>query len=734
MAAPGRIPKGVPLSVVASGDLDRIKAAGAQLGNKFPRSGPIMVEGEPGDDRTPEPSGEPKPPEPIGPADWFARPKSISEPNPARAPEPTQALEPAQELEPPASPELTQTPEQPQPIPPPEPASEAPPPEPAPVPELTEVLGPPQEVEPTQAAEPPESLESTHAAEQHEPLPASESASERQMWAVLYDDGMSLTTVGERMARSLAEAEHEHGRRVTVRRLDDVETHPRGVEKPARPSRRARGLRVLASAVVGLAIVGLLAAAGWGFVLDSLPYHTPQLRPPGVTLTSLDTSQFGHYPRGVPAVPVLAWRDVSNRPGNLVTRPHQFAATLATLRHDGFHSVSLPMLEAFAHGRRARLPTRPMVLTFDSGLADDWTIVDPILQRYGFTAIVFINPADVAAKSPSYFLTSEELQAMAASGRWNIGAQIPLERRLAVPVGAGATAAAAGRSASRPESVTEWRQRAAKDVATAQDRLQSIVGRPVSAYAWPVTENPTAQTLKAPGVLFRTLRHYFPLVFTRPGTGSADFTTRGPASLPLPRVRITAADSLQTLAIRLQAGIPGSPPGDPLLLPWQAVGGSCKTLRHAVKVTGRRFVLCTPDANGSRWSGYELHLRVAAPASVTAIIQVGVSKYGRVEVAIGRAGVRVEQETGSRWVLLRPGTSLPPPLPGTSPLLGRHARPLTVSLAGHVLTVSAGRAVAPQRFRLKGPAGHGLISLGLAGSAKISSVRYTQLYLSHVPP
>jgi hypothetical protein len=74
-----------------------------------------------------------------------------------------------------------------------------------------------------------------------ESLPASEPASDGQVWAVLYDGGMSLTTDSERIVRGLAEAERQGGRHVTVRRLDDVQTHPRGVEKPARPSGRARG-------------------------------------------------------------------------------------------------------------------------------------------------------------------------------------------------------------------------------------------------------------------------------------------------------------------------------------------------------------------------------------------------------------------------------------------------------------------------------------------------------------
>ena len=63
----------------------------------------------------------------------------------------------------------------------------------------------------------------------------SEGGGEGQVWAVQYDDGMSLTTASEQIARTLAEAERQQGRHVTVRRLDDAEAQPRDVEKPARP-------------------------------------------------------------------------------------------------------------------------------------------------------------------------------------------------------------------------------------------------------------------------------------------------------------------------------------------------------------------------------------------------------------------------------------------------------------------------------------------------------------------
>src|SRR5258708_31134064 len=59
------------------------------------------------------------------------------------------------------------------------------------------------------------------------------------MWAVLYDDGTSLTTVSEPIAHSLAAAERQRGRHVTVRRLDDAaDGAPEPEPEPIRPAGR----------------------------------------------------------------------------------------------------------------------------------------------------------------------------------------------------------------------------------------------------------------------------------------------------------------------------------------------------------------------------------------------------------------------------------------------------------------------------------------------------------------
>jgi len=54
-------------------------------------------------------------------------------------------------------------------------------------------------------------------------------------WAVVYDDGMSLTTASEQIARTLAEAERQRGSNVTVLRVDEAGTRPRGAEPPPAP-------------------------------------------------------------------------------------------------------------------------------------------------------------------------------------------------------------------------------------------------------------------------------------------------------------------------------------------------------------------------------------------------------------------------------------------------------------------------------------------------------------------
>ena len=172
------------------------------------------------------------------------------------------------------------------------------------------------------------------------------------MWAVLYDDGTSLTTASEPIARSLAEAERQRGHRVTIRRLDDdadgaqasepepaltpeaapapeptrapepaqkVELAPvpkaARESEPARAARPAKGRRLLLYALAAGCIVVAAAMADHWDVLPRVgattssspaqvggPSHRSQLTPP---LDQPPVMHFSNAVRGEPSATAI---------------------------------------------------------------------------------------------------------------------------------------------------------------------------------------------------------------------------------------------------------------------------------------------------------------------------------------------------------------------------------------------------------------------------------------------
>lgn len=460
--------------------------------------------------------------------------------------------------------------------------------------------------------------------------------------------------------------------------------------------RRARALTVAAG------LIAVLGGAGYAFVLKSFPYQTPQDLPPRVVLTPGIVADFTAYLSGLPEVPVLTWRDVSHRTGVLVTTPDAFATQLAVLRHEGYQSIGLGTLEAVAAGRPVRLPSRPIVFTFGGGLSTDWTTVDPILRRYGFRAVAFINPADVASKSPSYFLTRSELATMASSGRWDIGLELP----------------------------GGWRssQEASAAVTQALSQLEGDAGHRVIAFGWAALRFSLAPQTTEPVMRNTLLRKKFALVFGRPAARDASFVVGGSAARPLPRVNVTAADSLRSLSLRLRAGVQAPPPRNLLGLPWRSAGGRCLIAGRALEVTGSRFALCTVLANGDQWIRYGLRLSIAATSGDTAIVDLQVSPKGCLEIAFGASDLSIKQRSVGRWAVLR---QVRVAAHASSSLIGAGALHVSISLAGRTLSLhvqggdirhglSIRQSVSPQVHS-------GVIALGLATPGKPARITFRQV-------
>jgi peptidoglycan/xylan/chitin deacetylase (PgdA/CDA1 family) len=95
-------------------------------------------------------------------------------------------------------------------------------------------------------------------------------------------------------------------------------------------------------------------------------------------------------------IPVLCYHQIRQPTGAdgpaarpYIVSPARFAAQMRALAHAGYSTVTGEALVAHvAHG--ARLPPKPVLLTFDDGSIGQYTHAVPVLRRLHFTATFFV--------------------------------------------------------------------------------------------------------------------------------------------------------------------------------------------------------------------------------------------------------------------------------------------------------------------------------------------------------
>ncbi len=93
-------------------------------------------------------------------------------------------------------------------------------------------------------------------------------------------------------------------------------------------------------------------------------------------------------PNRVLGIPILMYHHVSSAPAatalnyGLTVTDGDFEAQLAYLRAHGFHTISLAQVFGALY-RDQRLPSRPIVLSFDDGYRDNYTDALPLMQKFG---------------------------------------------------------------------------------------------------------------------------------------------------------------------------------------------------------------------------------------------------------------------------------------------------------------------------------------------------------------
>ncbi len=109
------------------------------------------------------------------------------------------------------------------------------------------------------------------------------------------------------------------------------------------------------------------------------------------------------------SVPVLMYHHISPSPGLVTTTPENFADQMRGLAKAGYKTLGADDFAAYLAGQP--VADRSVVLSFDDGYLDNWVYAHPVLEQYGFTALLFVatdwikdGPARAHAGQPSITL------------------------------------------------------------------------------------------------------------------------------------------------------------------------------------------------------------------------------------------------------------------------------------------------------------------------------------------
>ena len=129
---------------------------------------------------------------------------------------------------------------------------------------------------------------------------------------------------------------------------------------------------------------------------------------PSITLAKIATSATWAATRqdrrkGHIVPPVLCYHRVLppvaglREPPDYAVTPEQFAAQMSLLNDEGFTSLTLDEYFEAANGLR-KLPSRSVLVTFDDGFADNYSVAWPIARRFGVKLNLFICTGLVAGQ------------------------------------------------------------------------------------------------------------------------------------------------------------------------------------------------------------------------------------------------------------------------------------------------------------------------------------------------
>lgn len=102
-------------------------------------------------------------------------------------------------------------------------------------------------------------------------------------------------------------------------------------------------------------------------------------------------------------IPVLYYHKIDNPRDEAVYKglyvtPEQFGRQMAILKLLGYQTVGPDDVAGFIRGHKLNA-SKPILITFDDGYKNNYTNAFPILQKYGFKALIFVSSGFIGKKN-----------------------------------------------------------------------------------------------------------------------------------------------------------------------------------------------------------------------------------------------------------------------------------------------------------------------------------------------
>jgi len=191
-------------------------------------------------------------------------------------------------------------------------------------------------------------------------------------------------------------------------------------------------------------------------------------------------------------VPILVYHGLSEHEDSADMPVANFDDQLAALRERGFTPLTVTELDD-AVRRKGVLPTRPIVITFDDARTESFALADPVLQRHGMKATMFV-PTSRITEEDLYHASRSSLRRYAATGRWELQSHGHEAHNWITATSGGHAGSFLGcriwlTSEERHETEDEFRGRLQGDYRESAKQVRELVtAGPARGYAFPYSD------------------------------------------------------------------------------------------------------------------------------------------------------------------------------------------------------------------------------------------------------